>query len=217
VAHVYTGAAGAQSGANQGTNQGGNAAGQLQGGNNATGQAAGQASGQGTPSQQDLATAVLNWQADTSAVSNFLNTGKGIQDNTQFKKAAKVAFDAEVDELTHKAIIDQANSADPNVIAANDTLATAGAFQDVVDRLQLMATQGRSAVDNIDAINFGRCANVLPNIDAYMASTGSDLRAIRPLVCDQTGVVGGNQGSGATQPPAGQPGNEATPDSLRGM
>lgn len=41
---------------------------------------------------------------------------------------------------------------------------------------------------------------VLPNIDAYMASTGSSSQAIRPQVCDQTGVAGGVQGTGATQP-----------------
>jgi hypothetical protein len=36
--------------------------------------------------------------------------------------------------------------------------------------------------------------SVLPNIDTYFAATGSDLRAVRPTVCDQTGVAGGVQG-----------------------
>jgi type II secretory pathway pseudopilin PulG len=56
------------------------------GGNNApaTGTGAGVANGQ-TPSANDLATAVSNWQADTSMVSNFLNTGASIQNNVQFK------------------------------------------------------------------------------------------------------------------------------------
>ena len=39
---------------------------------------------------------------------------------------------------------------------------------------------------------------VLPNIDAYMAATGSQSRAVRPTVCDQTGIAGGVQSNGAT-------------------
>ncbi|KAF2126081.1 hypothetical protein P153DRAFT_388831 [Dothidotthia symphoricarpi CBS 119687] len=161
----------------------------------------GAATGQ-TPTAGDLATAVSNWMADTSMVSNFLNTGPNIQNNAQFKQAALVAFNAEVDELTHKAIIDAANSGDPNVQAANSTLATGGAFMDVVTKLQVMSVQGRAAVANIDLINQNRCVNVLPNIDAYMASTGSNSQAVRPIVCDQTGIAGGVQGTGATQPGA---------------
>lgn len=41
---------------------------------------------------------------------------------------------------------------------------------------------------------------VLPNIDAYFASTGSTSQSVRPQACDQTGVAGGVQGAGATQP-----------------
>jgi hypothetical protein len=123
-----------------------------------TGTGAGIANGQ-TPSAADLATAVANWQADTSMVSNFLNTGKGIQNNVQFKQAATVAFNAEVDELNHKAIIDAANGNQPGVIAANSTLATGGSFQDVVNKLQLMSQQGMAAVANIDLINQNRCVN----------------------------------------------------------
>jgi hypothetical protein len=107
----------------------------------------------------DLATAVSNWQADTSMVSNFLNTGKSITNNVQFKQAATVAFNAEVDELNHKAIIDAANGNQPNVIAANSTLATGGSFQDVVDKLQQMSVQGQAAIANIDLINQNRCVN----------------------------------------------------------
>lgn len=123
-----------------------------------TGTGAGIANGQ-TPSAADLATAVSNWMADTSMVSNFLNMGPTIQNNVQFKQAATVAFNAEVDELNHKAIIDAANSADPNVIAANSTLATGGSFQDVVDKLQQMSVQGKAAAANIDLINQNRCVN----------------------------------------------------------
>jgi hypothetical protein len=187
---------GANTGANTGAQRGG---------------AAGTANGQ-TPSTADLATAVANWMADTSMVSDFMNRGASIQNNVQFKQAATVAFNAEVDELTHKAIIDAAFGTDPNVVAANSTLATGGAFQDVVDKLQQMSVQGRAAVGNIDLINQNRCVNgmlsdsktfnnntktgsVLPNIDAYFASTGSNLQAVRPKVCDQTGVAGGVQGT----------------------
>jgi hypothetical protein len=112
-----------------------------------------------TPTSADLATAVSNWQADTSMVSNFLNTGASIQNNVAFKQAATVALNAEIDELTHKAIIDAANGADPNVVAANGTLDTAGAFQDVVDRLMQMSVQGRAAAGNIELINENRCVN----------------------------------------------------------
>lgn len=133
-------------------------------------------------------------------VSAFLNNGPTIQDDAAFKQAALVAFNAEVDELTHKAVIDAANGKDPQVIAANSTLATGGAFQDVVDKLKLMSQQGKAAVNNIDLINQNRCTNVLPNIDAYMASTGSNSQAIRPNVCDSTGIIGGVQSTGPTQP-----------------
>jgi hypothetical protein len=126
-------------------------------------QGAAVANGQ-TPTASDLATAVANWMADTSMVSNFLNTGASIQNNVAFKQAATVAFNAEVDELNHKAIIDQATGTDPNVIAANSTLVTGGAFQDVVDKLQLMSVQGRAAVANIDLINQNRCTNGMPSI-----------------------------------------------------
>lgn len=146
-----------QQGAAQGQTGTQGATGQT-GAQNAPQQGAGVANGQ-TPSAADLATAVSNWQADTSMVSNFLDTGAGIQNNVAFKQAATVAFNAEVDELNHKAIIDAANSADPNVQAANSTLATAGAFQDVVDKLQQMSVQGRAAVANIDLINQNRCVN----------------------------------------------------------
>jgi hypothetical protein len=157
--------AAAQQQGTQGVQNGGaNAAGGAQrGGANAaantpTGTGAGIANGQ-TPSAADLATAVANWMADTSMVSDFMNRGASIQNNVQFKQAATVAFNAEVDELTHKAIIDAALGTDPNVIAANSTLATGGAFQDVVDKLQQMSTKGRAAVGNIDLINQNRCVN----------------------------------------------------------
>jgi hypothetical protein len=212
---------GVQQGATQGQIPGQNVPAGSTGAVNSPQQGAGIANGQ-TPTTGDLATAVANWMADTSMVSNFLNTGASIQNNVAFKQAATVAFNAEVDELNHKAIIDRATASDPNVIAANSTLATGGAFQDVVDKLQIMSVQGRAAVSNIDLINQNRCTNgmswllsqqhnlsnafpVLPNIDAYMASTGQPGAAVRPTVCDNTGVIGGVQSQGPTQP-GGTPG-----------
>lgn len=112
-----------------------------------------------TPTSGDLATAVSNWMADTSMVSNFLDTGASIQNNAQFKQAALVAYNAEVDELNHKAIIDAANGGLPNVQAANSTLATGGSFMDVVTKLQQMSVQGKAAATNIDLINQNRCVN----------------------------------------------------------
>ena len=194
---------------NSQTQQQGNGQTQQQGTQNVnTGAGAGAPGANGqTPTAGDLATAVSNWMADTSMVSNFLDTGASIQNNAAFKQAALVAYNAEVDELNHKAIIDAANANQPNVQAANSTLATGGAFQDVVDKLQIMSVQGKAAANNIDLINQNRCTNVLPNIDAYMASTGSSSQAVRPQVCDQTGVAGGVQGNGPTLPgqPAGTP------------
>ena len=190
------------------TQQQGNGQTQQQGTQNTpTGLGANTATNGQTPTAGDLATAVSNWMADTSMVSNFLNTGASIQNNAAFKQAALVAYNAEVDELNHKAIIDAANGNQPNVQAANSTLATGGAFQDVVDKLQIMSVQGKAAANNIDLINQNRCTNVLPNIDAYMASTGSSSQAVRPQVCDQTGVAGGVQSNGPTLPgqPAGTP------------
>jgi hypothetical protein len=161
-----TGAAGAgTAGAGQNVQQGtqGQTPGQAvpagsTGAQNSPQQGASAANGQ-TPTSADLATAVSNWMADTSMVSDFLNRGASIQNNVAFKQAATVAFNAEVDELNHKAIIDRATGNDPNVIAANSTLATGGAFQDVVDKLQIMSVQGRAAVANIDLINQNRCTN----------------------------------------------------------
>jgi len=152
-----------------------------------------------TGAGEDLPTAVTNWRADTSRVSNFLDIGKSIQNDAQFKAAANVAYLSEVNELEHKAVIDAANGNQPNVQGANSTLATGGSFQDVVDKLKIMRDQGKSAVNNIDLILQNRCVNVLPNIDEYFKSTGSQLKSVRPKACDQTGIRGGVQGNGPTR------------------
>jgi hypothetical protein len=127
----------------------------------------------GAPTSVDAATgaallaAVSNWMTDTTMVSNFLNNG-GIMDAAAFPMAAHVAYAAEVDELTHKAVLDSVIGNDPQVSIANLTL-TNGVFQSVVNNLQIMSVQGASKNNLIDAINQVRCTQVLPSIDTYMA------------------------------------------------
>ncbi|KAF2668113.1 hypothetical protein BT63DRAFT_441612 [Microthyrium microscopicum] len=137
-----------------------------------------------------LQAAADNWSFDTGMVSNYLNTGKGLAANSaQFKNAANIGYNAEVDELTHKAILDQIIGNDPDVSIANQTL-TNGCFQSVVDNLQIMSLQGPAQQSLIDNINMARCTQVLPSIDTYMAvaarviGAGATLRtAIRPDAC----------------------------------
>jgi hypothetical protein len=89
---------------------------------------------------QQLQTACDNWTKDTGIVSNFQDKGKGTNGQA-FKSLANGAFVAEVDELTHKAILDGIIGNDPTVSIANLTL-TNGVFQSVVDNLQIMSLQG---------------------------------------------------------------------------
>ncbi|KAF2416666.1 hypothetical protein EJ08DRAFT_666628 [Tothia fuscella] len=137
-----------------------------------------------------LQAAADNWSFDTGMVSNFQNTGKSLaNDAAGFQNAANVAYNAEVDELAHKAILDQIIGNDPDVSIANQTL-TNGVFQSVVDNLQIMSLQGPDQQGLIDNINNVRCAQILPSIDTYLAVAarviGQDatLRtAIRPDAC----------------------------------
>jgi hypothetical protein len=123
-------------------------------------------------------------------VSNFQNTGKSLAGTAaKFQNAANIGYNAEVDELTHKAILDQIIGNDPDVSIANQTL-TNGCFQSVVDNLQIMSLQGPAQQSLIDNINMVRCTQVLPSIDTYMAvaarviGAGATLRtAIRPDAC----------------------------------
>lgn len=150
----------------------------------------------GAPQTVDAATAQAlqaaadNWAFDTSQVSNFLNTGKSLT-GQQFNQGANIAYNAEVDELTHKAILDQIIGNDPDVSIANQTL-TNGVFQSVVNNLQIMADQGANTQQLIDAISSVRCTQILPSIDTYMAvaarviGSGATLRtSTRPDTCPQ--------------------------------
>jgi len=94
-----------------------------------------------------------------------------------------------VDELTHKAVLDQYMGNNKQIQQANATL-TNGAFQLVVDELQRMADNGRQAMDGIDKINKDRCVNVLPNIDTYMRESALTIgngqttqQSVRPAAC----------------------------------
>jgi hypothetical protein len=130
--------------------------------------------------------AVSSWRRDTGVVSNFLNKGQSFTDDQTFKNQAFVAYSAEIDELSHKKVIDQYFSENQNIRKANATLSD-GSFQLVVDQLFRMATQGRQAIDGIELINKDRCVNVLPSIDIYFresAAGGSQVKtAIRPYAC----------------------------------
>lgn len=104
-----------------------------------------------------------NWTKDTGIVSNFQNLGKTTAAGTAFNSLANGAYVAEVDELTHKAILDGIIGNDPSVSIANLTL-TNGVFQSVVDNLQIMSIQGKARVNLIDTINSVRCTQILPSI-----------------------------------------------------
>jgi hypothetical protein len=137
-----------------------------------------------TPSDTQIANAVLSWMADTGKVTKFLNTATGLTGD-DFTTQATIAFNAEVDELNHKMILDAALGDQASVKAANDTLVTKGAFQTVVDDLNTMVKEGPDTAQKVvDKINANRCVNVLPNIDAYFAAAGSaTVKSVRPTGC----------------------------------
>jgi hypothetical protein len=87
----------------------------------------------GTPAKGGSG-AVNGWMNDTGKVTNFLNTATSLT-GSDYTTAATIALNAEKDELNHKAVLDA--GLDPAAIqSANDTLATQGTFQAVVDALQ---------------------------------------------------------------------------------
>ncbi|TID20679.1 hypothetical protein E2P81_ATG05308 [Venturia nashicola] len=191
------------SNSNNGNNNNGNA------NANANGSNGRNPSGQVSQDQAQLMqTAIDAWMRDTGVVSNFLNIGPNIQDEQTFKNQAQIAHSAEVDELTHKAVLDQFMPDNQNVKAANSTLSN-GAFQLVVDRLDDMSRQGFSQKNGIDDINKDRCINVLPNIDTYMREGANTIgngqvtqQSVRPAACANT-VAGQNGAAQVNQPPQG--------------
>jgi hypothetical protein len=140
---------------------------------------------------QAMQLAISNWQTDTGIVSGFLDNGKNVQDANAFRGIADGGFKAEVNELTQKAVLDKVIGNDPRVSIANLTL-TNGAFQSVVDNLQIMSLQGVNKMNLIDTINMIRCTQVLPSIDTYMVVAAEYIgvnaqqrRAVRPAACQQ--------------------------------
>ncbi|KAI0905775.1 hypothetical protein F4824DRAFT_138035 [Ustulina deusta] len=142
---------------------------------------------------QQLADAQNDWRADTSVVSQFLSAVPTLK-GSDLAAAAKVALDAENDELLHKKVLDQTFSADPRIVGANNVLVTQGTFQVVVDALQDFADNGASMSSaQISALltnaNSVRCSKVLPAIDTYFRVTadrlqnGGILVATRPNNC----------------------------------
>lgn len=132
-------------------------------------------------SDKQMMNAVMSWMNDTGKVSKFLDTATSFTGD-MFTRQATIALNAEKDELNHKMVLDTALGSMDTIKAANDTLATKGTFQAVVDALQSMVDNGPDdAQMQVDAINQNRCVNVLPNIDAYFAAAGApDLKSVQP-------------------------------------
>lgn len=140
------------------------------------------------PTADQLAQAVINWQADTGAVSNFLNVAAaGLEtDNTAFEADALSAFNSENDETTQKTVFDSLFLAQgvPSIVAANDVLATQGTFMAVVNGLNDLAQNGFANIGDVDTINNGRCGQVLPAIDQYFLEAFNTLNGDESLTID---------------------------------
>ncbi|KUJ20295.1 uncharacterized protein LY89DRAFT_567710, partial [Mollisia scopiformis] len=149
------------------------------------------------PSDVQVMNAVMSWMNDTGKVSKFLNTATSFSGD-EFTRQATIALNSEKDELNHKMILDAAVGQMDMVQAANDTLATQGTFQAVVDALQSMVDNGPDTAQmQVDAINQNRCVNVLPNIDAYFAAAGQpDMQSVRPSGCLEVQNAAASSSSG---------------------
>ncbi|KAI0159770.1 hypothetical protein GGR57DRAFT_437362 [Xylariaceae sp. FL1272] len=141
----------------------------------------------------DIATAVNKWRADTGIVSQFLSTATSLS-GSKLVDAAKIALAAELDELTHKAVIDKYLGQDGAIQGADNTLVGKKTFQFVVDALQDFADNGATkSVEEVDELvkstNEDRCLQVLPAIDTYFRvsanflNTGLAAVAARPNNC----------------------------------
>jgi len=155
-----------------------------------------------------LAQAVNNWQANTAAVSSFLNNAASITDDAAFRAAAQDALNHENDELNQKGTIDtiflNGPLRDERIVTADNTLVEEQTFNNVVIRLQEMVNNGLFALGDVDIINGNRCTSVLPAIDAYFQVVEENLTndpedlsgpvptggAVRPTACNLSGVNG---------------------------
>jgi hypothetical protein len=177
-----------------------------------------------------MANACNQWVGDTGAVTTFLNLGQ--VSVVTFEQQAKLAFNAETDELNQKATLDSIIGNDPIVSIANLTL-TNGAFQSVLNNLQVMSTQGKGMDGLINTINEIRCLQILPSIgklhtlplfiesrltflliDAYCAIASQlghfvQVAAVRPIACTKINAQDQNPADYPNVP--GTPGFTAQP------
>lgn len=163
-------------------------------------------------SDKQVANAVTSWMNDTGKVTKFLNTATSFTGD-EFTRQATIALNAEIDELNHKTILDAAFGQMAMVQAANDTLATQGTFQAVVDTLQSMVDSGPdTAQAQVDVINKNRCVNVLPNIDMYFAAAGSaSVQAVRPTGCLEIDAASVSTPATAQAPPQAEGADGGSP------
>ncbi|KAK4957467.1 hypothetical protein LTR10_005430 [Elasticomyces elasticus] len=140
--------------------------------------------------------AALAWQANTRAVSDFLDAAAAILSVEQegvtvdLRGLAVTALDHEINELQQKGDLeDQACVVDTNCqntvqgfesLLGAKTQLESGTFQSVVDQLTLLSGDAgtdfdaiRTSVDIINNGPNGRCQGVLPAIDQYF-SVASD-------------------------------------------
>ncbi|KAJ6445353.1 Dolichol-phosphate mannosyltransferase [Purpureocillium lavendulum] len=128
--------------------------------------------------------ACRRWVADTRIVSSFLDSNGRLQGPTLAREGQR-ALQAELDELNHKATLDQACRG--QVTGPSQRL-TSGSFDQVVNALRTFSQNGAAMSPGqvqslLQTTNRNRCANVLPNIDAYCRAAGSPERAERPRAC----------------------------------
>lgn len=146
------------------------------------------------PSTQDLTTAVNTWVSDTGTVSEFLNIAVSTSGESTFTSDAQNALAHELNELDQKSVIDSFfGTSDADINAANNELVTEGNFNDFVVGLQAIVANGATSAADISTLARGRCANILPAIDTYLAQaskqTGDGFTsfetptAIRPICC----------------------------------
>ncbi|PHH76063.1 hypothetical protein CDD82_4151 [Ophiocordyceps australis] len=149
------------------------------------------------PSNDEILNAQMGWRSDTGVVSNFLSNAERMSPE-QLSSEASIALDAELDELTHKKVLDrkftQGFGQDQTVLQANNVLEGQQTFQFVVDGLKDFKENGQTMAPQdvsrkIRAINTDRCGQVLPSIDKYMTAAAGVLqqpevpKAYRPTNC----------------------------------
>ncbi|KAI2617742.1 hypothetical protein GGR54DRAFT_606737 [Hypoxylon sp. NC1633] len=119
----------------------------------------------------DISGAVNGWASDTSQVSQFLSSAKGMSGEALQSRAQTILAVAQ-DEPLEKKKLDDLLAPDASVKAAGEILERPDVFKVVVDNLSNLANGGASMTPlevaaQIDGINETRCKNVLPAIDTY--------------------------------------------------